>query len=360
VLLGPRPSQAAEPVVWLSGVELQKQLQRPMGLTWSGASLRSALERLARVEQVCIVLDRRIDPSKKIDLTLKNEPLDLALKRIAQQQGLGLSMLGSLAYLGPPKVAKPLRTLSALRREEALQAPAAARRKLLATRGWRWAELTSPRELLDQLAKEAGIEILEPERVLHDLWPAGDLPAMSWTDRLTLLAAEFDLTFQIEREGAAIRLIPFPRRVAIERVYHVPNAAAAAAARKWTVQLPEAQILAGKDTLTVLGLSEDQELIAAALQGRPAKRNTVTTGKQVYQLSVEKVPLKPLLAQLEKKLDLELHFDQTAIDRAGISLDQPVSVKVQNVSLDELLAAALQGRGLIYERKDRVVTISAK
>jgi hypothetical protein len=80
-------------------------------------------------------------------------------------------------------------------------------------------------------------------------------------------------------------------------------------------------------------------------------------GKQVYQLAVEKKPLRNLLEQLAQKLDLELEFDEPAIKAAGRSADELVSFKVKDASLDELLKAAASPAGLACERKDKHVKV---
>ncbi len=64
-----------------------------------------------------------------------------------------------------------------------------------------------------------------------------------------------------------------------------------------------------------------------------------------------------MLRQLARRLGLELKLDERAIERAGISLDQRVSVLVENATVDELLHQLLKSTGLSFRRHQNVVEI---
>jgi hypothetical protein len=77
-------------------------------------------------------------------------------------------------------------------------------------------------------------------------------------------------------------------------------------------------------------------------------------------LTVREKPLEPVLEQLAQRLDFELRIDRKAIAAAGISLDQRISVHVENATLDELLGSLLKTTGLSFHRTGRVVEIHAR
>jgi hypothetical protein len=318
--------------------------------------LRRALRSLSRSQNVAILLDRRIDPSQQLDLSLADKPLEVVFQQIAQHQAMGVSHLGSVTYFGPKATTDWLRTVAGMRRDEARAMPAALRQRLLQARAWHWDMLATPRELLAALAEESGIKINGLSAIPHDLWPAADLPPLAWIDRLSLVAAEFGLTFEFEPAGNALRLVPIPDKVSIRRSYRT-GPRTQELARRWREQLPQAAVRAERDTVTVEGRLEDHELVAHALDNKPSKQTTATSGKQVYELSIEKLPLRSVLANLAKKLNLEIEYDQPAIDRADISLDQLVSFKVQGASLEQLLSAALSPAGLSFRLNERNVRI---
>ena len=209
--------QADAAAPWATGPEFQKQLSRPTDIVWAGNPLRQAVGRLAREKRTAMLLDRRVDPEQKIDAQFSDVPLRAALQQIAESRGLGISILGSVVYVGPAEAASRLRTLAALRADDARRLPSAAARKFQQAKPMRWDDLAEPRGCSAALAEENGLELAGLDLVPHDLWAAADLPPLSLTDRLTLLAVQFDLTFAVQSDGTGLRLVPLPRRVAIAR-----------------------------------------------------------------------------------------------------------------------------------------------
>src|SRR5690606_12894399 len=142
-----------------------------------------------------------------------------ALHAIATQRKLGYAQLESVAYLGPPETAARLRTRAALRLDEARALPDSVGNKFLNQRDWSWPELTEPRSLLGTLATEGGVEIVNPTAIPHDLWPAVELPPLRWLDRMTLLAAQFGLTYRFLDDGRKVELVAMPDEVLLTRSY---------------------------------------------------------------------------------------------------------------------------------------------
>lgn len=340
----------------VSGTELVEQLAAPVSVSWSNLPLLRALKSLGAAQHLAIVLDRRVDPGRPISLVLAEEPLGNALEKIARHLQIGYCQLGSIAYFGPPAMAERLRTLAALRLEDIRPLPAAMSRKFLLARSWHWDDLAEPRKLVAELAEEAGVELSGVDKIPHDLWPAADWPLLTWIDRLTLVAAQFDLTFRLDKTGNRVELIPLPDKAVLSRTYEVPRDAAAVA-RRWAKEVPGARVTVEKNKIRLAGRLEDHELVEQRLRGTPSQRATVTAGKEVYQLSVENAALSQVVDQLAGRLNLKFDWNRAAIDVAGISVDQLVSVKVQNAPLDELLRAVFAGTGLTFKRADRAISI---
>lgn len=342
-----------QPIDWLTGPALRRQLAQPVKLSWSGVPIRKGLTDLARSQRVAALLDRRVDPGMRLQATLLDLPLEMALERLARAQHLGLSWYGPLVYFGPPAPTRRLRTLAALRTAEIKQLPAKARLPFTRQRPWQWQDFATPRKLVEELAAEAQIELTGLEQIPHDLWAAADLPPLSWIERMTLVANEFDLTFEFSSDGGAVRLIPVPANAAIERTY-AGGSDPEALARRWSQQAPEAEIKVAGGKVVVLGAVEDHELLRGN-QSKAAK--AAAGGVEVYTLAVREQPLGPVLEELKRRLGLELHVDETALKAAEISLDRRVSFSVEKVSLDELFEAALKPAGLSFRRRDKTLDI---
>jgi hypothetical protein len=352
-LTAARSIAADGPVRWLNAKELRQHRGDPIGVIWSGVPLRRGLADLARQQRVAIVLDRRVDPDRSLELTLSDEALEAAFERIASSQELGLSWFGPVAYFGPPAAARRLRTVAAMRENEARQLPPETRQVLLRQRAIAWHELATPRELVEKLAGEANVRLNGIEQVPHDLWPAADLPAMTFIERLSLVLGEFDLTFQFDDAGRAITLVSVPDRVAIERSYPGGKDPRALADR-WSKKVPDCEIEVVGGKVVVRGLVEDHENLAGT-RTPPAKVSTKNT--QVYTLTIDERQLGPLLEQLAAKFKLELQIDREAVEKAGISLDGRVTFKVEKATIDELFTAALKPARLSFRREGNVLKV---
>lgn len=359
-LVGSGPlAVAADSTGWATGVSLKERLAAPLTIAWDNTPLSRAFAALGKSQHIAILRDRRIDPEQAIELAIDGEPLSEALSKIARQLKVGYCQLGPVAYFGPSETANRLRTLAALRLEEVRRLPAGATRKFLLMRSWHWDRLAEPRELANLLADEVGAKLVDAQKIPHDLWPEADLPPLSWIDRLTLLAAQFDLTFRIEDAGRRVKLVSVPNEVALSRTY-LGGRDAQGVARRWALALRAAKIDVVEDRIRVHARLEDHEYLEARLRGTPTRRTTVTAGPETYQLSVENAALDEVIAQLARRLSLEMEWDRAAIDGAGIAVKQLISVKVTEVSLDELLEAVFAGTGLSFRRTDRAVVIRPK
>jgi hypothetical protein len=353
---------AEEPAAWLTGDKLRAQLEQKVGIHWGGTkgrTFRQAIGRLASSQRVAIVLDRRVDPDQKIELSLDDVTLDAALKLIAAHKELGVAQVGSAIYLGPKRTADILRTLATLRKDEMLRLPSSVRSRLLQLRPMRWDDLATPRDLLAALAADSHMEIRGADRIPHDLWAAADVPPANFIDHLTLIAGQFDLTFHFADDGLGVQLVEMPDSPTIEHSYSLRGGLATRGKeieKKLAEVLPSAKIEVAADKVVVRGRAEDQEYVETYLSGRPAKQTIVAGEKKVYQLTIV-MPVGPLIKTLGKKLDLEVRIDEDAIKAAGLSLKTEVNVNVKNATADELLKAVLTPAGLAFDRHGKTIKI---
>jgi hypothetical protein len=351
-----QPAAQADSAGWLTGTELDEHLAAPVTISLVKVPLSRALKSIRTAQHIATVLDRRVDPDQEIQLAQTREPLRTGLRKLADQLRIGYCQLGPVAYFGPASTAGRLRTLAALRLEDARILPQAASRKFLQMRSSHWEDLAEPKKLVEALAEEARVDLVGADRIPHDLWPAADLPALTWIDRLTLIAAQFDFTFRIEKGGGQVELTKIPDKVVLARTYQATRQTDSVA-KRWAKALPAAQVTVEDQKIRVVGSLEDHEIVEHRLRGAPTQRTTVVPGKEVYQLTIEQTPLGQVLEQLAQRLSLEFQIDRKVIERAEISMDQLVSVKVENASLDELLKAVLTGTGLTFRHDDRAISI---
>lgn len=358
-LAGFTPAGAQPPTAWLTGSALSRQLAEPVDVYWAGTPLRQALDSLAHAQRIAVLIDRRVDPRQELDLKLNGLPLDQVLREVAKNRGLGICWLGPVAYLGPTRVTARLRTVAELRQEDVRSLPRTVGRKFLLPERLRWEDFATPRDLLSELAAQSGIEISGLELVPHDLWAAADLPPLSLVDRLTLIAGQFDLTFQLAADGTAVVLIPVPDDVAIVRSYP-GGRGPEQLAEKWAAMVPQSQIKVMGDKIFVRGLLEDHERIAESMSHHRGPRSTPAGRGQKQRLftaNIANKPVKQVLEHFSRQLELELKIDHEALEREDVSLQELISFSVENATFDELFEAVLDPVGCTFRRQGNVIEI---
>ena len=347
---------------WKTGDAFKRELDMPVGVTWANAELRSTLEGFAAARHTAMVLDRRIDPNQKIELSFDDVPLGDAWKRIASRIGVGATIIGPVVYLGPAQTAQKLRTVLALQNDAVARLPLAVRQRWTLPKAWKWAEASAPRDLLAELCRESGVQIDNLSEIPADLWAASELPPLRLTERLALVLAQFDMTYEIDPSGLRIRLTGIPEHPAIERSHPLPGGTSQTVENlRGTGALAATEMKVNGKTLVVRGTQEEHELVDAALSGRSAKTSSVKEGRKVFTLNVPvEKPAAKLLTELAGKLNWDLKIDREAIKAAGLSVDKLVTVSVKDATEDELLRAILDPAQLQFHRSGNVIEIGPK
>jgi hypothetical protein len=250
-----------------------------------------------------------------------------------------------------------LRTLAAIGDEQVAALPAQLREAVNRKKSMDWPKLAEPRELVMQLVEDCGLHLSGAEQIPHDVWPAGGLPALSLAEQLTVLLIGFDLTFIVDSRQHEITLVPITAPVTITRRYRLPDNADANLLKR---QLSDIEMRNAGNDIVVNGTAEDHERLAdflrpqrAALPTPPAASRT----KRLYTLRIEEQPLREVLVQLGQQLGWTIEIDDGAIRAAGNSLDERVTVSVQNVDEDDLFRALLRPAGLAHQRDGNHVRI---
>jgi hypothetical protein len=348
-------ARAQEPVKWKSGPAFRQQLDESVGVTWQDRLLRDGLTRLSQTYGVAIFLDRKIDPGQPLTFTFRDQPLETLLKQVAAEAGAGVAILEPVIYMGPPEVAAQLATLAAIRRQDASKLPNDAKIRLLRSQAWQWDELVQPRQLLEELARQANVSVENPAAIPLDLWPAVSLPPLPWTHRLTLLLAGFGLTFEIDERGSSVRLVPQPTSAILEKRYS-PRGTASDLATQLSRIMPEAKIKVEQGQLVVAAKQEDHDKIERLLSGqsvrmpKPAKGG----GEKLYSLKVANEPAGKVVRKVAESLSKELRYEPAVLEK----LKQPVNFNLENATLEHLLETTLKPLGLTYRVTDQTLEIT--
>lgn len=352
--------------VYRSGVEFQAALRQPMTATWSNVNLRSLLQRASEVREVSILIDRRVDPTTTVELKLEGTPFLAGLNQLAEPLACRTSVTSSVVYFGPAATAEWLRT-TIDRLDQELTGPDSVipeprQIELCGRKTIHWSDLTSPREILTEIAQRYDLRIEDLSLVPHDLWAAGTLPYTSCSEALTCVLLQFDLDFRWAADGRGIQLVPWTPPALLERRYQPRGRRTAVATlRDWQQTWPELPGKVDGNEIVVVGRSEDHERILELQRperpGNPAgDPNLVPLRRRQFSLRVENVPILAILRDLEKS-GITVEYDAAALRQAQIDLKTLVSVDAKSVSAEEFLKLVLTPIPVRFTINDRLITI---
>ncbi len=370
MLGGPGPADRAQAQSkWLRGPELQKQLDSPAMVVWHEVPFAQALGRIRDNYRVPLLLGRAVDPQRPMQLAasgsvrlLVEEAVEYYNRTHCRPESyprpamrLGVSFFDQGVYVGSEPLARGFRTLLEHRREEIQRLPLPLRRQLLQARPWSWPELTSPRELLDQLAAEAQVKLVHVEQLPHDLWRAGEFPATPWYVRVSLVLVQFEATFEVD---------PTARRVVLRRIHegdltmqklYPAGPRPEERIAQWKKWCPRATFAQQGRRIAVTGTWEDHQRIAA---GGHRRTRTTRRGIQLYTLRVLNKPVREVVPLLARQLELQLQWSPDQLAQAGVKLDQRISLLVEDVTREELFRTLLEPLGMKFRIGNRTLTIT--
>ncbi len=325
---------------------------------WDQAPIADAMQRLSETFGDALLVDRRVDPSQRLTLDAVNVDFRQALQQTADALGLGVAEVNSLAYLGPRATTDQMRTLAAVRDDEASRIPATARARIMQKKPFVWPRLSEPRALVANAVAERGWQAAGLELIPHDLWPAGTLPDMTLAEHLTALLAGFDLTFRFDGAHRAVEVVPITGPVTLTKRYRLRYGEADLT--RLRQQFPDLALRLDGDYASVDARVEEHQQVAAWLGGsasRTGSRESSGRSRNVYTLHVQEQTVRAVLNTLVERLNLRIGIDESAIQAAGLSLDKRVTFEVTNASQDELLQALLQPAGLAASKQGNAIKI---
>lgn len=340
---------------WKTGPALQRQLDAVIGLTWPDNPLRDSLQRLAQTQQVAMLLDRNVDPGRRVAFASGDLPLAKMLDLVADRLDLAVCYIGPVVYLAPKPVAARAATLADIRRDEMRRLPDAAR--LAQRKACSWEMLAEPRSLVSAAADEYGVRVENIDRVPHDLWPAADLPPLDLSERLTLLLSGFHLTFAWSADGASIRLVEIDETASVVRKYEqAPTSALSSLASRF----PRAKVQRGSRGLVVEAAYETHLAIERLLRdaAAPARKPPpagAPTERKLYSLRIENKPARAVVATVAN----DNNWTLVVSPQADAPLARLISLDVKEVSLDELLSKTLMPLGLGWRLSDGKLEVFA-
>jgi len=344
--------RADEPVKWRTGSELAKALRASLDRTGNDKPVGESLTALSRATAVAILLDRRVDPNQTVSIDAHGVSLADELKRIASTLQLGMGTIGPVQYLGPKSTAARVESLSELRRREATQS---GHKAWLKTASSGWEDLAEPRVLAQSIAADAGAKINNPEAIPHDVWAEWSGPPLAHVERLTLVLAGFDLSFDLSGDGTEVEIVPAPDQLTFERTYEVTDSVSKVSAQLKRL-LPDIKVQAsGAKAVRVAATAEQHAQVADLLAGKSTTTKTVVVpGEKQYTLNAKDQVIGAMVQTLAKDRGLKVQWSESIIDK----LKQRGSVEFENVSFETALKKVLDPVGIKFKLTDKTLELS--
>ena len=335
-------SKETGPTNWLTGPNFRQELDRPFSGSWSSVEFRQLLKEVALDRRISIVLDRRLDPSIEVPIDVNNVSLKTGLRGIARQVGGDTTIPENIVYFGPKPATKRLRTLIELReldlQSKEFTIPKPRRSELMQRRSFESEDLESPRAILEKFIGPVHLTVSNAQVIPHDLWGGMILPDVTIVEAISVILIQFDLTFRWIEKGEGIELIPIPDVVVLERKHH-PKQKPAVVIEQVRDRFPQLEAEIWKTEISVKGLLEEHEAVAAFLRGEgvnsPVKiEPPQPLQKQLFTLKAERVPLSALIKKLEESA-VSFEYDPDELKAAGVDLEQKVQIDVKKATANE-------------------------
>ena len=363
------------------GTAFKKALESQFSANWENVEVRTILRGLAETHKTAVLLDRGVDPTRKMVLQLGYQKLIAGFSRVATEASAEIRILGNTVYVGPAGRASKLRTLEHLRtfeissnkdRLEKTRVRAVTRERTI-----HWNDLDEPRQILKELADDAGITIVNLDVVPHDLWAGATLPRASFAEAASLILIQFDMTFLWNADATQIQLVRVPEKVAVEKAYAPqggpsPRASKVVrerflkdAAKTWEQQNPgmSAKVDLQGNRVLLSGTLEQHESLTG-VNSITAKANT-PAGKspplerRAFTLPKQRYRVIDLMKVLEKS-DVTFKYDPAAFAARKIDLETVIEVEVTKADADEFLGAIFDPIGVRFSYQGHTVTLSPK
>ena len=318
---------------WSAGKAFDKSLQRSFSLAWQNAPLRARITQLAKQQKISIVVDRRVDPSRAIDLATQQVTMPQMLLKICKQQDLSFCRIGDSYYVGPKASAECLflleHPIKRLKQPKVLRVEAPMD----------WPDLTTSQEALEHLVNAESLRVTNIEKLPYDLMAGVSTAPMTLANRLRLLLIQFDLDYEIDSRGTRLKLVDASDSTGRGKIRFLGAKLSLKEFKKLKNQLKKCDVDRQRDTIQVQGPVEEL-MVARNLMAQRFRPPTADDSAKRFTLTITS-RRSAILAAIGQQLNLK-------VDSSGATeeqMDRVLTLSVTEVSLQTMLDKIVQGTG---------------
>lgn len=342
-----------------SAQEGRRKVAGSASIVWDQQPLRSGLRDLGKTHGISIWLDRRVDPSQRLDVRPPTAPtgssrtLLVCLQLIAEQAGAEASLIENVVYIGPPGVGQRLQ-YCAVRLHDQWTAQAA--RTQPDVQPLAWSELTTPDALMQSIAREKSTTV--SGSLPHDLMHAGSLAApCTLATQVTLVAGGFDRCLVLSpvgelelRELSNKPMLRWSADYARQQLDGEVLDSRSSLRRLATRFQGSLRATAGQYRVT--GPTEFHLALLMRVPARPATTDLEATAWKLVEL--QRKPVKLVLEQVAAQVGAQVSWAESVSAEQKQTL---VTLTLSDVGLDELLQAVCAAADLTFRRQGRNIVV---
>ena len=359
---------------FLTGREFEEALAKSISLAWQGQNLRDGLRQLSETRSVSILLDRRIDPGQQLTLQIQNVSLQSLLNLIATEVRADISILGNVVYVGPVEVTSRLRTIEEIVASQLVSnrsttigvdtSPATRRSfELLERQTLVWPDLTTPRELIEEVGRRYTLKIEAAERVPHDLWGQATVPSGTSSQLLLAVLAQFNLSFEWIESRDGIRIVNMPVDPRIERQFILKRGTEQSILAELERRLPNLERQIAGRRISVVGTVEQIESVEELIfperrQENPRPNQRMVGGGVTIFTFKATAPLEAFMKTLEAQAGFTFQYDLEVFMQAGIRLDQQILIEAKELTAQEVFEKMFPPQNIAYKVDGQTVHLT--
>ncbi|MEZ6095116.1 MAG: hypothetical protein R3C03_12950 [Pirellulaceae bacterium] len=343
---------AAQPS-WVTGKQFEFNLRENyLSARFDGGRFRDQIQLVTRNSKVAIWIDREVNPETSLELQVEAANMEQIAWLAAERNHATVYIWNDLLYIGPAEKVARLTDLRASLAESLQRVAAGPRKKLGEPIAVSFPRYTAIVPWLKEFVVEHDVAIRNLDDMPYDVWDAIDTPEIPLVELIALIAIGFDQWPEMHDDGS-IELQAIDYATAKSSFEFAPKSAG--------VDMGEFAERFGKDSIKKNGKaarivgSQDNVIdmmryVAFAKSPRPVKNNAKAETRFSLTTSASR---GQLLATVASQKGLTLEYSRDSIE----FLNATIKVDLQNVTLDEVLEAAVEGSALTWRIEDNKLMI---
>lgn len=337
-------------IQWRVGKALDRYTNASFSGLMSKAPIGTRLKKFATSQRVGLFIDRRVDPSLKLSISIQNGTIEQFFWGIADSLDLGVCKIDDLYYMADKDVSAALPIAwSNLKKADSEQRSKSdvawtARDSLSSS------SVVSPKSLLLALSDRHGFSIDNPDEVPHDLWAGFETPPLTLEGRVAILLAGFGKWYERSSDGKSIKIIDFPN-IKKGQIRIVEVSDSQALAKRMRARFSELKISASGKSLTGTGpVAELARFKAAVVKAK--RPNTGTESAKTFTLNTT-ASRGSILASLAKQTDRKFVYAKPAPK----ALTEQIKISVKEFTVEQIIAEVVRGTSLEIDYSDNELSV---